>query len=116
MRIWSAACSSGQEPYSIAMLLKDEIPDIQRKDVRILATDISMTMLERAALGIYAKEQLQGLSKAVAQRHFVKLRNGDPGAVKIKDDIRGLVSFASLNLLGKWPMKGLFDVIFCGMS
>ena len=113
IRIWSAACSSGQEPYSIAMVLKDNMPDIHLKDVKLLATDISRTMLEVAYRGLYPVEQLEGLPKAILTKHFTKLNTGQAIVYKVKDDVRKLITFANLNLQGKWPMKGPFDVIFC---
>ena len=113
IRIWSAACSSGQEPYSIALVLRDNMPDIDSRDVRLLATDISKSMLEIAYRGIYPTDQFEGLSKAMVNKHFTKINTGSSTAYKVKDNIRNLITFASLNLQGKWPMKGLFDVIFC---
>ena len=112
-RIWSAACSSGQEPYSIGMSLRENISGIEQMDVRILATDISKRILQEANTGIYGEDKIDGLSTAMLNKYFSRIRSGEASAYRIKDEIRQMVSVAFLNLLGKWPMKGPFDVIFC---
>jgi chemotaxis protein methyltransferase CheR len=113
IRIWSAACSSGQEPYSIAMLLREKLADVDSMDVRILATDISRRMLEEAQMGVYDKDKLGGIAKDIQHKYFSLTKNGNSVEYKIKDSVRKMISLASMNLLGRWPMKGLFDVIFC---
>ena len=113
LRIWSAACSSGQEPYTIAMVLSDHVPDVHKKDVRILGTDISKSMLAIAQRGIYPKDQLRSVEETVIRKHFSKYTENPLITYKIKDSVKGLVSLAWLNLLEDWPMKGPFDVIFC---
>lgn len=112
IRFWTAACSSGEEPYSLAMVLLDNLPEIQSADVRILATDISLTMLQRAARAVYPKEVLQDLPPGYQQRHFVKIAHSSQ-MFQIRKPVRDLVQVAWLNLVGNWPMRGPFDVIFC---
>lgn len=113
LRMWSAACSSGQEPYSIAILLREKMPDVDLMDIRILATDISRRMLEEANEGIYDEDKMEGISKEVLYKYFSRIKDSSVAEYKVKDCVRKMISLASLNLLGSWPMKGPFDVIFC---
>ena len=113
LRFWSAACSSGEEPYSLAMMLQQSLPDIARRDVLILATDISRQMLEKAQKAIYPEKAIRESSVQPYRKYFVKLRNGDHQQVQVVQEVRNLVRLAWLNLLEKWPMKGPFNVVFC---
>jgi chemotaxis protein methyltransferase CheR len=110
IRIWSAGCSSGEEPYSVAMMLRSTIPVIAGWDARILATDIDTEMIERATSGRYDARGAVAMPAAFRAK-FVE--DGAPGEIRIADEIRRLVSFKPLNLLGHWPMRGPFDAIFC---
>ncbi len=109
VRIWSAGCSSGQEPYSIAMLLCDLAEDAPTLDIRILATDIDpeMTAIGRAAR--YATALAESIPPAYAQQFLDATDDG----VVLRPSVRGLVGFRELNLHATWPMRGTFDVIFC---
>ncbi len=109
LRIWSAGCSTGQEPYTIGLDLLVAFPELRRWDFKILATDIDTAVLAKASRGIYPASELNGLSLERA-RHFEKL--GD-GTISLPQDVRDLVSFKPLNLIAPWPMKGPFDAIFC---
>lgn len=109
LRIWSAGCSTGQEPYTIGMCLLAALPDLRRWDFRILATDIDTNVLAKAAGGVYPENELSGLSSERA-RQFE--RPGD-GTIRIPGAVRELVSFKPLNLMAQWPVKGPFDAIFC---
>lgn len=109
LRIWSAGCSTGQEPYTIAVSLLDRFPELKRWDFRILATDIDTNVLRKAAEGVYAEADLAGLSK---DRIGLFERPGD-GTVRIPAAARSLISFKPLNLMESWPFKGPFDIIFC---
>ena len=109
LRIWSAGCSTGQEPYTIGMDLLNAFPELKRWDFKILATDIDTAVIAKAARGIYPENELSGLSGERA-RPFQKL--GD-GTVKVPEAAHELVSFKPLNLIAEWPMKGPFDAIFC---
>jgi len=113
LRIWSAGCSSGEEPYSLAITLCEAIPDIDSYDVRILATDLDSNMLETAVAGIYSEEQIQGIDGHVVQRWFLRGKSTNSGKVRVTQDLRRLVTFRRLNLVDGWPMRGEFDAIFC---
>jgi chemotaxis protein methyltransferase CheR len=108
LRIWSAGCSTGQEPYTIGMDLLSAFPELRRWDFKILATDIDTAVLAKAAGGVYPDSELNGLS---AERAKPFERGG--GTIRIPSVVRDLVSFKPLNLIGPWPMKGPFDAIFC---
>lgn len=113
LRIWSAGCSSGKEPYSIAMVLSEAIPDIHRWDVKVLATDLDSNILDVARSGIYSIEFLDQIPLE-SQKKWLKIGHGsNNGEFKVRDEIMQLVSFKQLNLLSEWPMRGLFDIIFC---
>lgn len=109
IRIWSAGCSTGEEPHSIAMVVAT-IPELKNWDVKILATDLDSNVLERASSGIYSLGRFD--SFPTAYRHFIK-KSADGEQVKIVDSVRAFIRFNQLNLLQSWPMKGQFDVIFC---
>jgi len=109
LRIWSAGCSTGQEPYTIGMDLLAAFPELKRWDFKILATDIDTAVIARAAQGVYPDNEAQGLS-AERLRAFER---GSDGTLRIPDAVRELISFKPLNLIGPWPMKGPFDAIFC---
>lgn len=110
LRIWSAACSTGQEPYSIAMVLHELIPDIIKWDIHILATDISDAVLRQASLGVYSTFEIdRGLQPALLQRYFTR----HDKTYKVKDELRSLVSFGRQNLHEPFANPGPFDIIFC---
>ena len=109
LRIWSAGCSTGQEPYTIALCLLAALPDLRRWDFRILATDIDTTVIDKASVGVYPEAELNGLSPERVRRFE---RPGD-GTIRIPMAARALVSFKPLNLMTPWPMRGPFDAIFC---
>jgi chemotaxis protein methyltransferase CheR len=110
LRIWSAASSTGQEVYSIAMTLCELIPDILKWDVRILGTDISDSAIKHASLGQYADHEIQrGMKPAMLRKYFTEVKNG----WKIKDELRILTAFQRRNLLQPFTDVGSFDVVFC---
>jgi chemotaxis protein methyltransferase CheR len=113
LRIWSAGCSSGEEPYSIAIMLHEELSGIDRMDVRVLATDISVRMLTKAREGVYSQDCLEGIPKATIHRFFTKVRTHSGFSYRVNDQARALIRFAPLNLMESWPMRGPFDVVFC---
>jgi chemotaxis protein methyltransferase CheR len=108
LNIWSAACSSGQEPYSVALLLHHDFPDLAGWDVRLLASDLSVGMLERARRGYYSElEVSRGLPPELLETSFEKREDG----WQIRDEIRRRVDFRCLNLSGAWPTLPAFDLI-----
>lgn len=112
VRLWSAGCSSGQEPYTLAIELLRAIPDATRHDILILATDIDPDILARARAGQYQDTEVSVLSEADRSRFLVAAPGGSPGFA-VADAVRRLVRFRELNLHGPWPMRGRFDAIFC---
>lgn len=111
LRIWSAGCSSGEEPYSIAMTVANAIPDPWQRDVLILATDIDPEMLARGRAASYPARSAEDIP-ADFRRRWVDEGGGNERCT-IAEPIRRIVRFKELNLLGHWPMAGKFDVIFC---
>ena len=108
LRIWSAGCASGQEPYSLAMMLEESLIHHPGWDARILATDFSHTQLRRAREGVYSQiEMNRGLPAPMLVRHFRK----EDGDWRLKEDVRTRVEFRELNLNAPWPALPLFDVI-----
>lgn len=113
VRFWTAACSSGEEAFSLGMMLREKMPDVAFRDVKILATDISTRMLEKAHRATYTSEELRDVSPQLIEKYFTKLQPSLPHQYRIKDTVRSMVRVARLNLMDAWPMKGPFDVIFC---
>jgi chemotaxis protein methyltransferase CheR len=110
IRIWCAAASTGQEPYSIAMILKEEAYKLSGWKVEILATDLSREVLERARLGIYNQFEVQrGLPTAMLNKYFTKVKDD----WQINAEIRSMVTYKEFNLLNNMIGLGKFDVIFC---
>ncbi|MEZ5823625.1 MAG: protein-glutamate O-methyltransferase [Geminicoccaceae bacterium] len=113
LRIWSSACSSGEEPYSIAMTLVRQEVHKRSVDAKILATDIDTNVLDRARAATYPSDAFKTLEKAEIDR-FSEPAGGDPqGLRRIRAEVASLVHCKRLNLMHAWPMKGPFDAIFC---
>ena len=113
VRIWSAGCSKGHEPYSIAMTVLSLMPEAAERDVRILASDIDPNVVEEGRAGRYDRGALEGVPPADLKRFFRPEGRGNETWYAVTDDMRRLVAFRELNLMGQWPMAGRFDVIFC---
>ncbi len=113
MRLWSAACSSGEEPYTLAMVLRETISQIDRADVLILATDISNEMLAIARRGVYPQERTADIPRALLQKYFGRETRGGQSTYQVANDLKKMVRFGALNLMHPWPMKGPFNAIFC---
>jgi chemotaxis protein methyltransferase CheR len=113
IRIWSAGCSSGEEPYTIAIVMSELLPRSEGWDLKILASDIDSDILARAAEGVYPIEKVQKIEKRRLQRFFQRGSGSHTGHVRASDELRSLISFRRLNLMEAWPMRGPFDVIFC---
>ena len=110
VRIWSAGCSAGQEPYSLAFTVLSLCPQASQLDIRILATDVDPVILDRAREGTYDTEELSALPDAV-QAQFTA--SAGKNRFSIAANARALITFAELNLMSAWPVSGPFDVIFC---
>ncbi len=113
IRIWTAGCSSGEEPYSTAITLREALADVDERDILILATDISTKMLRRAKEATYHEQELEGISPSLMKKYFRCSRSSQVQRYVVNEGVRRMVKFAWLNLMGEWPMKGPFDVIFC---
>ena len=112
LRIWSAGCSTGEEPYSIAMILRENIKNIDSWDAKILATDLDSNVLKTASEAIYPASSVEQIS-AERKKQWMLAGSGEKqDHVKIKTEIRDLVHFKQLNLTESWPIKGMFDCIF----
>jgi chemotaxis protein methyltransferase CheR len=110
IRIWSAACSTGQEAYSTAIVLKELLGDLSRYDIRILGTDISNKVVAQASYGEYNRLELErGLPPDQLARHF--MASGDRW--KVRDEIRAMATFRTMNLLEPFSFPSPFDIIFC---
>lgn len=108
-RIWSGACSSGEEPYSMAMVLAEALP---RTQWEVFATDISLTILDRARAGLYPLERTSGISTELLRKYCLKGVNAQQGKLLVAPDLRQRVKFAQVNLTVPITGVGEFDVIF----
>jgi len=113
IRMWSAGCSSGEEPYTLAMLMHELVRDPVQRGVRILATDLSSKVLGMARAATYPEAAIADLPWSGAERYFTRVGTGGQRALRVRDDVRALVRFARLNLMERWPMEGGFQVIMC---
>jgi chemotaxis protein methyltransferase CheR len=111
IRIWSAGCSTGDEPHSLAICLLNAFPDAGSHDIKILATDVDRNALARATTATYSTNSLRDLPKSLAAGFFDRVPTTDQWAPK--SSVKSMVTFRHLNLIGEWPFRGLFDVIFC---
>ncbi len=114
IRIWSAGCSTGEEPYSIAMCVLENLDHAARWDFKILATDISTRVLQVAQNGVYEKSKIQNVPPALRSRYFLPYADGGrKGLYQVSKELKRVVTFRRLNLKDPYPFKGPFDVIFC---
>jgi len=109
---WSAACSSGEEPYTIAMIAFEQFGETAARRFRLLASDLSAPALHRAANGVYKVERVAGLPRYIALKYFERLP-ASPGAVAIVEPLKRLIEFRQLNLLEPPPPGRPLDFIFC---
>jgi chemotaxis protein methyltransferase CheR len=113
LTIWCSASSTGEEPYSIAMTLCEAFNTLT-PPVSIVATDIDTNVLETGATGVYTADRLDKMPKERARRFFLKGKGSKLGMVRVRPELRQLITFKTLNLLASsWPVSGPFDVIFC---
>ncbi len=113
IRIWSAGCSSGEEPYSLAITLIENIPDYQKWDVKILASDVSTQILDRAKQGTYDQSRVEPLTKEQKRRFLIPNNIEGEKVYQVSRELQNIICFRYLNLMKEWPCKGPFDIIFC---
>jgi len=109
LRVWSAGCSSGEEPYTLAMVLREHAEARALHDAKILATDLSHRVLAQAKAGVYNDAVMAPVAADLKRRHFVRTAQGWEANAGLKS----LITFGRLNLMGRWPMRGPFQAIFC---
>ncbi|HPC94435.1 MAG TPA: protein-glutamate O-methyltransferase CheR [Sedimentisphaerales bacterium] len=113
IRGWSAGCSSGEEPYSIALTLLETLGGKGHWDVKLLATDVSTRVLERAQAGVYDRERIEPIPLPLRKKYLIARREGGKERYEVGPALRELVIFRYLNLMKDWPVKGPLDFIFC---
>lgn len=113
LRIWSAGCSTGEEPYSIAMVLKESNCLPVDCDTKILATDIDSSVLNTATEGAYPVDKTQQIAPHRIKKWFLSKRSRKDGKIQLSGELKKYITFKELNLMREWPMKGPFDIIFC---
>ena len=113
LRVWSAGCSTGEEPYTIAITLLQAIPDPEQWDIQILATDIDSNVLSAASNGVYDANRVADLDLNLLRRFFKKGAGANAGKVRVDPQLQKLIQFKQLNLLHDWPMRENMDFIFC---
>jgi len=112
LRAWSAACSSGEEPYSLAITLAEAFQNKPTWDIKILATDISTRMLEKAQMGTYEPQRVEPLTAQQKQLFLVANLIEGQKVYQVRRELQEMIRFRHLNLMDSWPFKGPFDIIF----
>lgn len=113
MRGWCAACSTGEEPYTLAMTLSEVIPEDQRTDIKLLASDISTAVLKKAKEGRYAEERLMTVPMELRRKYFDVQTTDGVSCYTVKPSLRRMVIFKQINLIQEWPVTTQLDFIFC---
>ena len=113
LRFWSAGCSTGEEPYSLAMCIRESLPFQNNYNIKILATDLDSSVLDTALSGIYPANKLKTILPHRQNKWFIKGVMQNQGLAQVKPELQDLITFRQLNLMHEWPMKGPFDAIFC---
>lgn len=113
MRIWSAGCSTGEEPYSIAITIREIIPANSGWDIKILATDLDSNVLAKGKAGIYDADRIKGLPKSQKNKWFKAGKGENFGLVQVNPSLQEMITFKRLNLMDRWPIQGPFDFMFC---
>jgi chemotaxis protein methyltransferase CheR len=113
VQIWSAACASGEEPYSIALSVLEELGERALREVRILATDISTRVLETARQGVYASDRLDGVAHETLRKYFLRGEQRWKGWFRVNPKLREMLEFRRMNLTEPFPSMPQFSVIFC---
>lgn len=112
LRIWSAGCSTGQEPYTIGMVVLPLLPAAQGWDFKILATDLDSAVLATARAGVYPEGHVESVPAPLRSTWFQRGAGPNAGLLRVKAELRDRITFNQLNLMDAWPMKGSFDAIF----
>lgn len=112
MRIWSAGCSTGEEPYSIAISLLETLNNHSQWDARILATDLDSNVVAKCKAGVYDKSRIDPVEPRMAKKWFSDYSE-NPNQVIVNEKLKEIIAFKGLNLMSDWPIKEPFDVIFC---
>jgi chemotaxis protein methyltransferase CheR len=114
VKIWSAACSSGEEPYTLAMVMENFASQRHGFHYDIFASDISTTMLEKGALAIYPADKIDGIPQDAKKRYLLKSRDKEKPTVRVGPLLRSKVTFKRINLMDTTlPVDEIFDIIFC---
>lgn len=113
LRIWSAGCSTGEEPYSIAMVLAECLGMDGDWDWRVLASDLDTAVLAKAERGVYSEERVAGIERARLKRWFLRGSGGSRGSVKVRSELRDKIHFRQINLMEPLPVRGPLDAVFC---
>ena len=114
IRIWSSACSTGEEPYTIAMTVYDGVSNPDQWTCKILASDLSTRVLATAAAGVYDAERVQDVPPETVRRHFLRGRGTNDSKLKVKPHLSAMIQFRRLNLMDdQFPIKTPLDLIFC---
>jgi chemotaxis protein methyltransferase CheR len=114
LRGWSAACSTGEEPYTMGITAFESLGSAKSNwDVKILATDISRPVLAQAKKGVYASDRVEKIPSQYRGTYFEPVRGSKNGELQVGSALRGAVKFANLNLMEPWPFDGPFDFVFC---
>jgi len=111
VRIWSAGCSTGEEPYSLAIVAKESFP--AGWDVRIDASDLDTNVIDTGREGVYSIEALKGVTQDRVKRWFLRGSGANAGMVKVKPDLKEIIRFQQVNLMNDWPWNESFDIVFC---
>lgn len=112
LRIWCAGCSTGEEPYTIAIVLREALSE-RNDDIKILATDISTRVLDMATRGIYGTNKTKNIPQPLLRKYFLRGTGSREGQYRVKDEIAGMVHFMRFNLKDRPAFKENFDIIFC---
>ncbi|QKI89523.1 CheR family methyltransferase [Thiomicrorhabdus xiamenensis] len=111
IRVWSAGCSTGEEPYSIAIVLKETVP--AGWDAKVIATDLDSNVVQTGVNGVYNVDRLKGMDLDRKKRWFLKGTGAREGFAKVKKELQDIIEFSQLNLMADWPIRDAIDVIFC---
>jgi chemotaxis protein methyltransferase CheR len=113
IEIWSAACSTGEEPYSLAIALLEHFASTHSPDIRIMATDISTRAIAAGELAVYPEERLHGMEHSLLKKHFLRGQGESKGLCRLNPGVRRLVQFQRLNLMEPFPSIGTYPLILC---